>query len=113
MHRAGAFAAALESPDNTDKLDLSGLLNVLDGVVDTPERIVIVTTNHPEKLDPALVRPGRIDMRVYLGYLEQPEAAEMLTHYVLDDVPLAPAQELAFADAWRASSVSTTGRDLR
>lgn len=32
----------------TDKLDLAGLLNVLDGVVDTPNRIVIMTTNHPE-----------------------------------------------------------------
>ena len=31
-----------------DKLNLSGLLNVLDGVVDTPERIVVMTTNHPE-----------------------------------------------------------------
>jgi ATP-dependent 26S proteasome regulatory subunit len=40
-----------------DKLNLSGLLNVLDGVVDTPGRIVIMTSNHPELLDPALFRP--------------------------------------------------------
>jgi hypothetical protein len=38
-----------------DDLNLAGLLNVLDGVVDTPNRIVIMTTNHPEKLDPALI----------------------------------------------------------
>ncbi|KAF0691357.1 hypothetical protein As57867_017338, partial [Aphanomyces stellatus] len=43
-----------------DKLNLSGLLNVLDGVVDSPGRILIMTTNHPEKLDPALIRPGRV-----------------------------------------------------
>lgn len=42
----------------------AGLLNVLDGVVDTPNRIVIMTTNHPEKLDPALIRPGRINKKV-------------------------------------------------
>ena len=48
---------------------LQGLLNVLDGVVDTPGRIVIMTTNHPEALDPALIRPGRIDKKVYLGYM--------------------------------------------
>lgn len=48
---------------------LQGLLNVLDGVVDTPGRIVIMTTNHPETLDPALIRPGRIDKRIYLGYM--------------------------------------------
>ena len=44
--------------DKTDELDLSGVLNVLDGVVDCPERILVMTTNHPEKLDPALIRPG-------------------------------------------------------
>ena len=48
---------------------LQGLLNVLDGVVDTPGRIVIMTTNHPEALDAALIRPGRIDKKVYLGYM--------------------------------------------
>ena len=37
---------------------------MLDGVVDTPNRIVIMTTNHPEKLDPALIRPGRINKKV-------------------------------------------------
>ena len=51
-----------------DRLNLSGLLNVLDGVVDTPERIVVMTTNHPEILDPALIRPGRIDQKLLLGY---------------------------------------------
>ena len=34
------------------------MLNVLDGVVDCPNRIVVMTSNHPEKLDPALIRPG-------------------------------------------------------
>jgi hypothetical protein len=36
-------------------LTLSGILNVLDGIVDTPERVVIITTNHPEKLDSSSV----------------------------------------------------------
>lgn len=72
----------------TDKLDLAGLLNVLDGVVDCPNRIVIMTTNHPEKLDAALIRPGRIDKKIYLGYMEYPEACQMVEHYFqceLDD----------------------------
>lgn len=64
-----------------DKLDLSGLLNVLDGVVDCPNRILIMTTNHPEKLDPALIRPGRIDKIIYLGYLQPPEAKEVYLPY--------------------------------
>ena len=63
-----------------DKLDLAGLLNVLDGVVDSPNRIVIMTTNHPEKLDPALIRP-RINKQVLLGYLQPAEALLMVQHY--------------------------------
>eukprot|EP00904_Undaria_pinnatifida_P012176 jgi/Undpi1/8089/HiC_scaffold_24.g10561.m1 len=66
---------------NTDKLDLAGLLNVLDGIVDTPGRIVIMTTNHPEALDAALIRPGRIDKKIYLGYMRYPAALEMTLHY--------------------------------
>ncbi|CAN0188246.1 unnamed protein product [Ectocarpus sp. 12 AP-2014] len=65
----------------SDKLDLAGLLNVLDGVVDTPGRIVIMTTNHPESLDAALIRPGRIDKKIYLGYMKYPAALEMTLHY--------------------------------
>ena len=45
----------------------SGLLNALDGVASAEERIIFLTTNHIERLDEALVRPGRIDMTVKLG----------------------------------------------
>lgn len=44
-------------------------INVTPGVVDTPNRLIIMTTNHPEKLDPALIRPGRINKKVCLGFL--------------------------------------------
>ena len=50
-----------------DGLNLAGVLNVLDGVVDSPGRIVIMTSNHPEKLDPALIRPGRINKQLHLA----------------------------------------------
>ena len=45
-----------------EKIDLSFLLNLLDGVLEIPGRIVIMTSNFPEKLDRALIRPGRIDV---------------------------------------------------
>jgi len=45
----------------SDDLNLAGLLNVLDGVVDTPGRLLVLSSNHPEMLDPALIRPGRIN----------------------------------------------------
>jgi ATP-dependent 26S proteasome regulatory subunit len=47
---------------SSEKLTLSCLLNLLDGVLEAPGRIVVMTTNHIEKLDSALIRPGRIDL---------------------------------------------------
>jgi len=43
--------------------DLSCFLNVLDGIIELHGIMIIMTTNHPEKLDEALIRPGRIDFK--------------------------------------------------
>ena len=48
--------------EDSNKVDLSFLLNLLDGVLENPGRIVIMTSNHPDTLDSALIRPGRIDV---------------------------------------------------
>ena len=49
------------SAQNQSRITFSGLLNALDGVGSSEERIVFMTTNHYDKLDPALLRPGRVD----------------------------------------------------
>lgn len=94
-----------------DQLNLAGLLNVLDGVVDSPGRILVMTTNHPEKLDPALIRPGRINKQIHLGPMAPDCMAEMASHYLgealtdsqkaqLRDVVCSPARvEQACAEA--------------
>jgi hypothetical protein len=64
-----------------DKLSLAGLLEVLDGIVDTPGRLLIMTSNHPECLDDALIRPGRIDLVLHLDLMEPREAIAMIEHY--------------------------------
>uniref|UniRef100_A0A7S4R314 AAA+ ATPase domain-containing protein n=1 Tax=Alexandrium monilatum TaxID=311494 RepID=A0A7S4R314_9DINO len=85
---ATSMGPLLSAPtSNKDKLNLSGLLNVLDGVVDTPERILIMTTNHPEHLDPALIRPGRIDKKILLGYMAPQHICGMIEHYFRDTLP--------------------------
>ena len=61
----------------TSELTFSGLLNAIDGVAAQEGRALVMTTNHPERLDPALIRPGRIDLRVELAELG-PEAAMRL-----------------------------------
>ncbi|KAJ8129149.1 hypothetical protein O1611_g4484 [Lasiodiplodia mahajangana] len=55
----------------SSRLSLSGLLNILDGVASQEGRILIMTTNHIEKLDKALIRPGRVDMIVEFGLADE------------------------------------------
>jgi len=55
--------------DISSIVNFSDVLNVIDGVCSAHGRILITTTNHIEKLDPALIRPGRIDLKVELGYV--------------------------------------------
>mmetsp|Transcript_14184 Transcript_14184/g.25034 ORF Transcript_14184/g.25034 Transcript_14184/m.25034 type:complete len:684 (-) Transcript_14184:87-2138(-) len=64
-----------------DRLNLSGILNALDGVVDSPSRMLVMTTNHPEKLDSALIRPGRIDKKFLLSYMAGAQSVMMVQHY--------------------------------
>ncbi len=68
---------------------LSGLLNVLDGIGSREGRIIFLTTNHPERLDPALVRPGRIDRKIELGYATAGQASRMF-RWFFSDHPLGP-----------------------
>jgi mitochondrial chaperone BCS1 len=56
---------------------LSGLLNALDGVSSREGRVLFLTTNHPERLDPALLRPGRVDRKIELGYATPDQARRL------------------------------------
>ncbi|KAK0100196.1 hypothetical protein ONS95_008534 [Cadophora gregata] len=62
----------------------SGLLNALDGVAAGEERIAFLTTNHIDRLDEALIRPGRVDMTVRIGEATRYQAGEMWTRFYGD-----------------------------
>jgi mitochondrial chaperone BCS1 len=66
---------------NESKLSFNGLLNALDGVTAQQGRLVFMTTNHLEKLDPALVRPGRADAHFFLGNASQAQVRRMLERF--------------------------------
>lgn len=59
----------------------SGLLNALDGVASAEESITFMTTNHPERLDPALLRPGRIDFRVLVNNATESQVRRMFLRF--------------------------------
>ncbi|KAK0651827.1 BCS1 N terminal-domain-containing protein [Cercophora newfieldiana] len=65
--------------DSTEKkgISLSGLLNAIDGVASHEGRVLIMTTNKPESLDDALIRPGRVDMQVAFNNATRQQALEL------------------------------------
>jgi chaperone BCS1 len=84
-------------------LSLSGLLNALDGF-ETPDGLVtIATTNHVDRLDPALKRSGRLDRTFVLDYIEAPELERLFTWFYemepLEPCPTYDAAEAALSPA--------------
>jgi hypothetical protein len=63
--------------DENDKLTLGSILEILDGLIECPGRVVIMTTNHKEHLDSALLRPGRIDMEIEFKKLRRGHIAQI------------------------------------
>ena len=55
------MTSSASSQYQSSDVTFSGLLNVLDGVASSEERLIFMTTNYIERLDPALIRPGRVD----------------------------------------------------
>lgn len=65
------------SDDSKNGISLSGLLNAIDGVASHEGRVLVMTTNHPEQLDEALLRPGRVDMQVPFGLATRQQMREL------------------------------------
>ncbi|EPQ18434.1 mitochondrial chaperone BCS1 isoform X2 [Myotis myotis] len=83
------------------RLTFSGLLNALDGVASTEARIVFMTTNHVDRLDPALIRPGRVDMKEYVGYCSYWQLTQMFQRFY-------PGQAPSLAEAFAECVLQTT-----
>ncbi len=69
-----------------DPLTLDDILNLWDGICETPGRIMVMTSNHYEKLDPALKRPGRIDITLEMQKSSRKIISEMYKHLFKQDI---------------------------
>ncbi|CAI4228304.1 unnamed protein product [Auanema sp. JU1783] len=67
------------------RVTLSGLLNAIDGVGSAEERVIFMTTNYIQKLDKALIRPGRIDVKQYFGNLTEIMIQKMFKRFYGDE----------------------------
>ena len=70
-----------------DKLTLSFLLNIIDGIRETPGRILIITSNYYHKIDEALRRPGRIDYPLEMGNATINTICDIYKHYYKRNFP--------------------------
>ncbi len=98
-----------EEDDSTTKTSGNQLLNCLDGIVGSENRIIIATTNHMEKLDPALIREGRFDLKVHIGYMTDrsfkeyasrmyPDFKEFDKYRIKENIAPCLVQKLVFDD---------------
>lgn len=107
------------------QLSLRDILDVLDGNREMPGRMLVMTANHPEHLDPAFIRPGRVDFTVKYGPVTQQMLHDMYEcffgHTPLKQLPgeriLSPAEvsEVYFSgviSAWSEDQVAVALADL-
>ncbi|XP_063285346.1 mitochondrial chaperone BCS1 [Pelobates fuscus] len=93
------------------RLTFSGLLNALDGVASTEARIVFMTTNHIDRLDPALIRPGRVDFKQYVGHCTHWQLTQMFLRFYPDQTPATGEQfaKAAFSHTDKLSAAQVQG----
>jgi hypothetical protein len=70
-----------EKEEEPEIIDLSFLLNLLDGTLETTGRIITISSNFPERIDRALIRPGRIDMIIHFKKCNKEILLEMLESF--------------------------------
>ncbi|XP_019169429.1 PREDICTED: AAA-ATPase At3g50940-like [Ipomoea nil] len=79
------------------EVTLSGLLNFIDGLWSScgDERIIVFTTNHKERLEPALLRPGRMDVHIHMSYCTPAAFMTLADNYLgIQDHSLFPEIQL-------------------
>jgi len=89
---------ALGGAKSAPSVTFSGLLNALDGVASQEGRILFMTTNHIEKLDPALIRPGRCDVIVKFDLATADQARRMFLRFFPTEKDLANDVQKMLAD---------------
>jgi hypothetical protein len=108
MDRSSYVKTEKEMKASAESLDLSTILNIMDGVKSLNGRIIVFTTNHPEKIDPALLRPGRIDLDVRFGPIGKELIHDMCRFWYVKYSEFYGEPEILtrFDTAWRTVSES-------
>ena len=95
---------AREKESEKETIDLSFLLNLLDGTLEADGRMMIITTNFPERIDRALIRPGRIDMIVHFKKCSRAIVQEMVNAFYEKEIEIADEPSLDYK--WSPAEVN-------
>ena len=71
----------IKSTTTEEPITLDDILNLWDGLKETPGRILGISSNHYDKLDPALIRPGRIDITLNFDNASRDIIQQMHRHF--------------------------------
>ncbi|CAN9173308.1 unnamed protein product [Alternaria alternata] len=75
----------IDEEGSKSKISLAGLLNIIDGAASSEGRVLIMTTNYPEKLDSALIRPGRVDLQIKFTLATRTQVEEIFRRMYSDE----------------------------
>eukprot|EP00914_Ancora_sagittata_P032364 GHVO01065511.1.p1 GENE.GHVO01065511.1~~GHVO01065511.1.p1 ORF type:complete len:228 (+),score=34.77 GHVO01065511.1:931-1614(+) len=107
--------------DKTSEHHLAFLLNLLDGLIESPGRIIVMTTNHVDRLDPALIRPGRVDVKIEFQKSSRRITKQIISHFyevdedtwtlpsIIKDEMFTPAEIVQFCRAFKHSLSGALG----
>lgn len=97
-----------EGSEQNKGASMSTLLNLLDGAITPDGSVIILTTNHIEKIDPALLRPGRVDVRLEFG----PPTPEVVSEMLFRRYGQRPGIEITAASVGQVSAAMRGGETL-
>ena len=96
--------------DQNQKITLSFFLNLMDGILETPGRVMYMTTNFRDKLDKAFTRPGRVDVMRHFGNSTAYQMEQLITHRY--GITLSDAQRDVLISIDRSTTTAEVSRIL-
>ncbi len=100
-----AFFQQRGKADAQVKVSYSGFINALDGVAAHEGSVVFLTTNHPQLIDDAAIRSGRVDVRMELGLCDRDQLARMFRKFFDDAAAAERFAASVAAEAWSPAQV--------
>ncbi len=100
-----AFFQQRSKADTGVKVSYSGFINALDGVAAHEGSVVFLTTNHPQLIDEAAIRSGRVDFRMELGLCDRSQLERMFRKFFDDEAAAVRFADAVAADRWSPAQV--------